>query len=500
MLKCKNKIWLENIPELFCSLNIIPLDGMTLESQLNALTRLVIVIFTILLLLNFRYSYLFLLLSLLFIIILYYIQRHNMEQYKAEHFTPHKRGRTLHKRGHIEKKIHPDGQVTTNLLFDNPTSYRFCDDVKRLDYNDPNYISENQRLVGKPNPKTLIPPIVVPPPADLGYWKANNLIHHSAINEASQIDVSRSGYQVSTCCGDVDDKYFVPAKNPHKHVTSLQCDAREKYRGNSHSNFTPNNQQKKENFEMPYMKKQYLENQSGQVNTSCGYNPRQLQTAGLPTNYPAGNCERDPVFKNYNDNLFTQTLQPGVYTRNEINEPINANIGISHTQQFPPLTCKTTPDGGVLYTENDPRIIEPVSVDTNTGVTDVLDQANIFDPRHSGYGTSYRSYTDEQLGQTRFYYDDIDAVKMPNYITRSNIDFAPFADSYGPKKDGEQHGNKYNSDIRALANDAFLRSTIQQRTELQERLMRKNSARAWQQRMAPIRTGGQRMAGSMSCG
>ena len=138
-------------------------------------------------------------------------------------------------------------------------------------------------------------------------------------------------------------------------------------------------------------------------------------------------------------------------------------------------------------------------IEPNLEVINAIDPANVYDPRHTGYGTSYRAYNDDNIGQTRFYYDDVDAIKMPNYIARSNIDFARFADSYGPIPGGEEFGNKYNGDIRALANDAWLRSNLQQRTDLQQSAMRKVNAEAWQKRIAPIRTSGQRMMGGMSC-
>ena len=490
MFKCKNKIWLENITELFCCLNIVPLEGMTLESQLNSLSRLVIMIFMILYLLNVKFSYLFLLLSLLFIIILYYIQRYNMEQFKSEHFTETNCGKSnalattsrtfCNQQGQLQSQHFAKNNYTkSDPLFQNTTSQRFCNDQKSLNYNNPNYMSANQRLVGKPNPKTLIPPVIVPPPADLGFWKANNLIKHSAINTASQIDITRSGYKVQTKCGDLQNTYLVP--------TDL-CETQEN-----------SDEKVQENFQMPYLKQVPLGNHSGQVNTSCGYNPEQLEVAGLPTNYPAGNCEKNPLMKKYNDNLYTNTLQPNVYTRNQINEPINSNIGISFTQQIPPITCKNTKDGGVIFTEHDPRIIEPVEEGKNMNVINDINVSNVYDPRHTGYGTSYRAYTDDNIGQTRFFYDDVNAIKMPNYITRSKIDFASFADTYGPKKEGEQFGNLNNSTIRALANDQFLRSTIEQRTDLQESLMRKFNTRYSQQRSAPIRTGGQYMLGGKQC-
>ena len=470
MLKCKKKIWLENISELFCSSDIIPIKGTKLESQINALTRLLLVLFVILILCDFKNSVLLLILSLLFIIILYYIQRNTMEQYKAENFC---------QQISLQQPKYPYKKIThTNV---NPNQFKnlnkniYCGPPKILEFNNPNYISSNQRLVGPPNPKTFIPPVIVPPSTDLDYWKTNNLVSNSYVNNKNQIDVYKSGYQVSTCCGDVSDKYLVPVKNQNPKITTLQSAV----------------ENDKENFELPYIKSRVLPEQPGEINISCGYNPKQLETAAIPANYPTGHCEQDPVFKNYNKNLYTQTIQPGVYSRSEVNEPINSNIGISFTQQLPPLTCKTTPDGGVLYVENDPRLIEPVIESNGNCYEETINESNIYDPRHTGYGTSYRAYTDDLTGQTRFYYDDIDSIKMPNYITRSNIDFAPYADSYGPQKQGDEFGNKYNSEIRALANDSFLRSTIQQRTSLQESLLRKYNARNTQLRQAPIRTGAQ---------
>ena len=200
--------------------------------------------------------------------------------------------------------------------------------------------------------------------------------------------------------------------------------------------------------------------------------------------------------KEFNRNLYTQTIQPDVYTRSQINEPINSNIGISFDQQFPPTTCTTNPVTGVVnYTEHDPRIMEPVIIEPNPATQTPVPEANVYDPRFSGYGTSYRAYTDEKLGQPKFYYDDVDAIRMPNYVVRSDIDHQPFADQYGPIPAGDSQGNKYNSIVKALANDAWLTDSIQFRTEMQERLMRKRNNEMWQLRKAPINTSGQRMGG-----
>jgi cell division protein FtsI/penicillin-binding protein 2 len=167
----------------------------------------------------------------------------------------------------------------------------------------------------------------------------------------------------------------------------------------------------------------------------------------------------------YNPNVFTSTITPGTYHIKDRNEPINSLMGISHEQQFQPSNYD---------------IIEPF---------ETLNMSNTYDPRFNGYGTSYRSYIDENVGQPRFYYDDVNAIKMPNYITRNAIDVTTFGDSYGPLNSG----NKYTQNINRLADEDFTDSTINFRTEMMDRLMRKRNAEAWQQRTFPIRTGGQRM-------
>ena len=52
----------------------------------------------------------------------------------------------------------------------------------------------------------------------------------------------------------------------------------------------------------------------------------------------------------------------------------------------------------------------------------------------------------------------------------------------------ESNGNEFNSKIRALAQDSWLRNSLQFRNDIQERAMRKVNANAWQQRVAPIHT------------
>ena len=507
MLKCKNIFWIENLTDLFCDFRLVPFKNMDLESQMNALTRLVFFIFIIILLFtDVKNSIIFLIICLTIIIIFYYIKRKDkMDNYK-EMFTakskkiPNKSKYLIpYKRANLQPN-----PVTGNeeLLIDRPSNFTFVDDEVPFIYNQnfptqKAYTSINQKLVGPANPKTLIPPVIIPPIAAFDYWKTNNLVNVSIINAESQIDNYQSGYEVSTCCGKDENNMYLEDNSP-KLISSY--DTRKKNKINyKKSNYKKNVSnlkeytETKENFEkqridknknndndnclnMPY---EIKPNESGQVNVSCGYNPEQLFKAGLPTNLPAGDCEKNPIFKQYNTNVFTQTVQPGVYTRTEVNEPINSNIGISFDQQFEPVSTSVD-ENGLTYILHDPRLYtEPIEP-----YIESVNESNVYDPRFSGFGTSYRAYSDDKIGQTRFYYDDIDSVRMPNYITRSNIDFMKGADTYGPML--TENGNPNNSEIRNLANNQFLQSSMEFRTGMQERLMRKRNAEGWQQRVMPL--------------
>jgi hypothetical protein len=129
-----------------------------------------------------------------------------------------------------------------------------------------------------------------------------------------------------------------------------------------------------------------------------------------------------------------------------------------------------------------------------------IQRNEIYDPRLTGYGTSYRSYVDPLTGQPRFYYNDVDAHTQYNFISRNKLDFTNFAPNTGP------YPGLPPEDFRSLADQTFHNDSMKQRTELQYRLMAKNSHREWQQRAAPIQTqgfgpAGMGMAGSSSyCG
>lgn len=528
----KNKFWLENPFNLFNNMEkIVPLKSMCLSDQMNSLTRLTIFIALILFLVKPKSSIIFLIVSLLFIIIVYYIQKRDMEKYIEEYTNVSNRNTRQSQKFFASDKGVRYSRQDNGTVIDRRQALTWCNDEVTVAPNDPNYISINQALAGPPNPKTLIAPVVAPPIADLDSWRANNLVNHSHINTENQTDLYLSGYQVSNCCdrinvcmkpvdhldGDVVENYSAgtvyegitqtdkPVANickPEKFkpiVSPVPSSMYHFLKGKVvDENYVEEYQHLNTKDTYHLSKNDIIRpNESGWVNTMCGYNPDQLHEANLPTNLMVGNCDKTHQMKQINKNIFMQNIQPDIYQESEIIEPINSNIGISFTQQFQPTTCSDKDNKGLTFTEHDPRIYKPPEkpIELPNNIT----EANVYDPRFSGYGTSYRAYNDTNIGQTRFYYDDINSVRMPNYISRSNIDFAKYADKYGPLENHNRMGNQFNSQIRELAQNTFLESSLQQRTELQQRLMRKRNNELWQLRKKPIMTSGSYQTGMKRC-
>jgi hypothetical protein len=224
----------------------------------------------------------------------------------------------------------------------------------------------------------------------------------------------------------------------------------------------------------------------GDIITSSGYNQDNLKY-NLPSNYSFGSCEND---KDYNKNIYTNYVDPNVFTNSQIIEPISSNIGISFDQQIPPTTVKQNKKGNVIFQSYDPRMYS-ISKFANTHQFDKPqpDISNIYDPRFEGYGDNSRYYYDKMSSTNNFAYDDIDAYKRPNFIIRSKIDHLPASDSYGPMgSDDEIRSNNFNTNQVAIK--SYLDNSLMHRNELQERLMRKRNSEMWQTRKYPKHTMG----------
>ena len=153
MFECKKRFWLENLPDLFCSLSLIPTQSMSPENQFNALTRLILAVSLMLYILNYKYTSIFLLLSIVLIVVIYYVQ----QKYKQEAYTPT-----------ITYQNQPITQTTSiglNELRDyQNTLLRTDQDVTRSGRSFQTQYEMELREAGPPLPRTLVKPIVVDPP------------------------------------------------------------------------------------------------------------------------------------------------------------------------------------------------------------------------------------------------------------------------------------------------------------------------------------------------
>jgi hypothetical protein len=474
------KFWLEDISELFKFHHLLPHKHLNIQETMNCLTRIVIIVFLILFIFNFSYDFFFLFISLFLIIIFYYLYKYNLK--KNESFI-------IENYGKVESILKPPepkiwNSYTNNMSFING-SYPFtncCNNTSKnktplfipIGENNINIfntsqttayadqkvpleetISTNQQLVGIANPKTLIKPIIPSPIYDFETWSPNDFIIPTGINDKKRQELYQNGYIYSK-------NYF----------NTQQPIIQENYQNETYLNNHPmyyNNS----NYNIPY-----TEN----INTSCGYNPTNLKY-NIPINYNATNQQLSNSMKEYNDNLFSIPIQPNIYTQSQVNQPYASmyNLGISQDQPFLPV-ISTNNNNQLKFTEMVPNKLK-YELEPIENYEPLRNE--IYDPRFTGYSSSDRSYVEKMTGQPRFYYDDVNQITQPNYITRNNLDIYGFASKIG----SNDQSNVLQGDLlRQNANNNYIDSQLLYRTELQQRLLHKNNNRQWQQRQAPINT------------
>lgn len=364
-------------------------------------------------------------------------------------------------------------------------------------------ISLNQRLAGLPDPKTLVQPMIPIPIYNNDIWKANDFMVPSGINDQRRQELWQNGYLTEDISQYVRKNYLSKNETECPSRTSVQVGPSHVRGVSAHAPPSP---------QVVFPSSSSLRNQSPvqeNFTTDFGYDPKNM-SYDLPTNYPAGRCRANKDMRDYNANIFTNTIQPGVYSTSQVNQQdsVMANLGISYTQPHLPTYSSFTQrrhdnvdalEDGILYTEYDPNFAPQPSCETPvTGVH----MDTVYDPRFYGYGTGYRSYVDQLTGRPKFFYDDIDVHRRNKFITRNALDTEGFGLQTGP-----QEMPKYtNMEVREMAQNSFLDNALSFRTDLQQRLMRKNNNRAWQQKQAPItrnqftRGGSSKAAGLTSTG
>lgn len=449
-----NKFWVEYIFSKYRNLD-------QLSTSMNMLSLFTILFFWLLYYLKYPAKLVFILmpLTLIFIIIIYYIQKNMIQkEYYSQSIDL--------------KKIYDNEKPYHRLISpvdDNSRRFEKTFNSEDLYIND-NIQSNNQKLVGPPNPKTLEKPLIVPPIYNFEYWKTNNLVIPSIINKKTNFDNYRSGYSSAVPLSQ-------PAPPPEGRLQS----------GPYVENYTRGNSV----YEVDRGAAGVYE-VDGSIGASRATNCR--PTGGPRSNRPENKFPENKIggrgmTQEENKNIYTQIIQPGLYSAIQINEPISSTIGISYQDQFNPVSITSSGNETTITEQKYGEVINSDFVEQQTP-----NIYNTFDPRFNGYGSSNRYYLDNTTEQPRFFYDDINAIKMPNYITRSNVDFIKNADTYGPLKSGVEYGQPF-SDVRQMAEDQYLNSALEFRSGMMESLMRKRNSEMHQLRLAPISRNNQKQSG-----
>jgi hypothetical protein len=98
-----------------------------------------------------------------------------------------------------------------------------------------------------------------------------------------------------------------------------------------------------------------------------------------------------------------------------------------------------------------------------------IDRSTVYDCRYTGYcDDEWRTY--EEDGRVKYWYEDIDRVKIPQYIERHDLDNA-----------------------KAMANQHFTNMMLVQRESLQKEWLLRRSSDRYQQKLFPMHTLGRKM-------
>lgn len=493
----QENFWIYDPSSLLTNLDLIPVKCMTLDQKMNAITRFFLLCILILVFLQVKNIYLFLFIGLIIIITVYLINYIMSCNTTKESFTPCFTDVNIND---LLNYVHVPPPVNNN---------RFNE-----------------------------PPPYIAPSHNLEDWKQSTLVQHSAINDnKGGYSLKTSGYKfkdASVNCG-MNSPYYScdEQKLPYRmckqntspvgscsptttngSCTPIQdicdCETCEGGGGGEGIGKIIENTLATDNkipvykvgnpFSRKTCEKNCIKGKSGPVNFKsdhcvaspgdliehCGYNPDKGVLAGMPHNQPMSINDYYPTLKQYHQDINTQIIDPsGVYTTTEINEPQMTNLGISFPQQFQPLETIENCQGDELIIRKNPRLYKPLRKIYDYGE---ITPDSVFDPRSDGYGDARRTYIDQVTGQPRFYYDDINAARETNFITRNKIDVYNFTNQTGIF-DQEVNDNPLEM-VKFQAHDAFINKGNDFRHSLQESLMRKGNERARQQRLAPLRRDG----------
>jgi len=205
---------------------------------------------------------------------------------------------------------------------------------------------------------------------------------------------------------------------------------------------------------------------------------------------------------------YFSNIQPSAITYSDSVFPINNNIAITQLPKEKMVIKKKVMVNGDEY-EFD-QVVDKVpdedikeqypsrkyasKYDFPDSYGGVMDTEDVYDPRMTSYGDSYRSYYDANLGNTQYWYGDIDAYRTPNFSTRTNVDFIKYTDPQG-REISEYHRNVGLQDVRKEVEDTYTADQLYFRQDHMERIMRKRNSESWQLKLASIPSQAHRQGG-----
>lgn len=317
-------------------------------------------------------------------------------------------------------------------IWNTPESNRFCCDYRDLD-TEGIYATQNEILHGPPMEKTVKKPLMTAPCYATDYW-SNSFAVPQGINRRGPDYIE-----------DLINHPLPPPMTlspPSIETFSVPYDGR-----------TPT----QTNGEKPLQSEPF-------VTTPCFKQSNQTYSLYPQKDQMACGNQGGNIMNQYDQEIFSQITTPDmIQVTNLTTQNANSNLGISIALQDTNQR-RNEIDGKTVYQQT---LEQPVPYDHAPEAT----VWNVFDPRDHGYGSSDRTYFDRVTGQPRYYYDDINAVRQPMMIYRSNIDF--MTDTLPDKP--------------VNADDFFRQSSHLQREDLQRSITRKyNEERGWQLRKAPM--------------
>ena len=216
----------------------------------------------------------------------------------------------------------------------------------------------------------------------------------------------------------------------------------------------------------------------------------------------------DDYFRQPNTKLFLQDVQPKLYSYVVDQTPINSNVGIAYAPQNPPRVLDQISSNTLktpLYSRIDPQLVrkdgtpgqqaqQPTRTDYSAEYSNFqapqgsINFEDIYNPTFTSYGDPYRSYADVNLGQVQYYYADVDAYRMSNFISRSNVDFVDFRTPQGQIWPEYARTASLDS-VRPHVENQVAADELFHREDLMSLQMDKANRMNYQLRHAPLRNG-----------